>query len=306
MSHGYENVGTDEIRDRLTAEFAVIDPEILKQTKLPLIALLQEYIDKQEEDAVDNVVEEDDSVLMTSPDDVDQEEAEPHMPHISSPQWQDYVMRQFMDEELMEGNPTCDGCRRVVEELIGPLFHYGVSEYTPASVDNKGTATVVYAVNVVVTQESHPMYGKEIVITEIADSGPHNTDVPYCNHAAATAATRAESRCYRKLLRLRNTITAEEYSEQAEQFVDGTNWAPDNPIDENQISVMNLMCQRQCIDVMSFINSGQAIYTSIEMVPQATAQKMLQELNKFQRGVKAKPTNLKPYNPDWRKNESTN
>jgi len=303
MSHGYEDVGVVEIREKLRAEFGVTDPATLKQTKKALIALLQEKMKGDaDEEEINNIAEEEDSILVYSdPQEVEAESIDNNVvPHINSPNWQEYILRQFHDEELKDGNPTCDGCRRVVEEFLGPILSSGVSEYTPANINNKGTATVVYNVSVLISNESHPLYDNTITIVEIADAGQHNTVAPYCNHAAATAATRAEGRCYRKLLRLRNTITAEEYSERADQLAEGEAWTIDDPIDDNQISIIDLMCKRLDIDIMSFMNSGQSTYPSIEFVTKSTAQKMLQELNKIQRGVREKSTLLGNYDPEWR------
>lgn len=220
------------------------------------------------------------------------------IPNFGSEEWQDFLYRQFTDDELSDGNPTCDGCRRLVEQLIGRIGDRGVSEYTPANHDNRWSATVVYVVNVLVFNESHPSFQNNIAITEIADAGPHNTDAPYCNHPAATAATMAESRCYRKLLGLKK-ITAEENTARAQE---NERWEPDDVIDDSQIKVLDLMCKRLDIDVMSFINSGQSTYETINAVPRGTAAKMLRELNKIQRGDKEKSQSLQKYNSSWREN----
>jgi len=303
MSHGYEDVSVETIRDKLHTEFGVTDPSVLQQRKKILIALLQEKMrGDADEEEINNITEEEDSVLVYSdPQEVGAESIDNNVvPHINSPNWQEYILRQFHDEELKDGNPTCDGCRRVVEEFLGPILRSGVSEYTPANINNRGTATVVYNVSVLISNESHPLHDNTITIVEIADAGQHNTVAPYCNHAAATAATRAEGRCYRKLLRLKNTITAEEYSERANQLAEGEAWTIDDPVDDNQISIIDLMCRRLNINLLSFINSGISKYDSIELISKSTASKMLQELNKIQRGVKDKSTLLGNYDPEWR------
>ena len=42
-------------------------------------------------------------------------------PAYGSEEWNDYVMSQFHSGELFDGNPTCAGLRRVVEELLGTI-----------------------------------------------------------------------------------------------------------------------------------------------------------------------------------------
>jgi hypothetical protein len=225
-------------------------------------------------------------------------EAEDIIPNYGSDEWNDFLLRQFKDDELYDGHPTCDGCRRLVERYIGKLGDRGISEYTPATTDNRWSATVVYVVHVAVTNPTHPNYQYHLAITEIADAGPHNTDAPYCNHPAATAATMAESRCYRKLLGLKS-ITAEENTERAQEF---ERWEPDEVIDDTQIKTLDIMCERLDIDVMSFVNSGRSTYDNIAVVPRGTAAKMLRELNKIQRGTKEKAKSLQKYDPNWRAN----
>lgn len=301
MTHGYENTNIDEIRNILKDQWQVTDEEVLKQTKIPLVKLLLakeesslEILGKALDDAV---VEEDDNVVFAENliDDI----------AYGSPQWSDYVLRQFTNEELDDGNPKCDGCRRVVEQLLGPIVSCGVADYTPASIETNGTATVLYTIEVAINNDIHPLCGQNIILTDIADVGPHNTEAPYSNYAAATAATRAEGRCYRKLLRLTNVITAEEKSDVAEQYVAADAWSPDNPIDDNQINVIDIMCRRLNISVIDFINSGVSVYPTINHVTKSTAQKMLQELNNIQRKTKDKPKTLGGYVENWREFDSS-
>lgn len=225
-------------------------------------------------------------------------------PNFGSEYWNDYVMRQFKDSELMDGAPTCDGCRRVFEDLVGTILECNIPSYIGPSTENKGTATVVVEMVVYITNDTHPAHGRNVRIQEIADVNDMNTDAPYSRHPSATAATRAEGRGLRKLLRLRNVITAEEKSEAAEQATDAS-WEPDEPISDAQINLLDMLCgpARLNINVKNFINSGRKLYTDVREVSKTTAQRMIQELNKIQRGEKPKAPGVVGYVPDWYNNK---
>ena len=252
--------------------------------------------DEQEEDAVFANAEEELDDLGAEP-----EQAQDTMPAFGTEQWHDYVMRQFHDNELINGAPTCDGCRRILEQLVGIIISTSIDSYIGPSNENKGTATVVVGVEVFITNDTHPAHSRNVKVQEIADVNPANTDAPFNKYPSATAATRAEGRALRKLLRLRGIYTAEEVSRVAEEE-DNNDWEPDEPITDSQINVLDMLCGagRLNISVKDFINSGRKTYGDIREVTKSTAQRMIQELNKIQRQAKKKPPGIKAYVSDWR------
>lgn len=305
---GYESTTVDEIRRILHDDHGIDDEEFLTNTKTVLVAKLLELTapdtepDEEEVDAVLDAVEEDSDDNAMQP--YTEEEAQAAMPAYASEQWHEYVMRQFRDDELVENAPTCDGCRRVIEEVLGIIVESTLPKAFPPSTANNGTATISVCIKLFVTNESHPLKGEYMVCEEIADVNKDNCDHPYYKYASATAASRAEGRALRKLLRLRNVVTAEEASEKAETADADCDWQVDEPITDSQINVMDMMCRRLDIDVMDFVNSGRRSYDEIEMVTKGTGQRMIQELNKIQRKAKNKPETVKPYDASWRtKNE---
>lgn len=304
--HGYENTSVEEIRTKLRDEYNIISPEILKQNKTQLIQVLKEHEDNSVKDILDNVEEEDAGEGEVQDDNVGAEsnivedKSEPDvMPAFGTKQWPEYVMRQFHEDELIGGNPTCDGCRRVVEHLIGPIISSNVHDYVAPNKDNHGTAVVVFMVMVHVTLETHPAYQNNITYSDIADVNKYNTDEPYNKYSTATASTRAEGRVLRKILKLKNVATAEEISERAENNEDII-WETDEDITQNQISVIDMLCRRHDIDVMGLINSGRNNYPAINAVPKKVAQTMIQFLGDVQRGVKKRPQNIGAYKENWR------
>lgn len=304
--HGYENVSIDEIRNKLRNEHNIVSPDILKQNKTQLVQILKEHEDNSVKDILDNVEEEEEEqdageIKGGEDDKVDTPEPEVEiMPAFGTKQWPEYVMRQFHEDELIDGNPTCDGCRRVVEQLIGPITQSHVHSYVAPNKENHGTAVVVFAIDVFVTLDSHPAFHREIAYSDIADVNRYNTDEPYSKYSTATASTRAEGRVLRKILKLKNVATAEEVSERAENDEEII-WEADEDITNNQISVIDMLCSRHDIDVMGLINSGRKTYPAIEAVPKKVAQTMIQFLGDVQRGAKKRPKNVGSYNPNWRK-----
>lgn len=229
-------------------------------------------------------------------------EEETRIPVWGSADWSDYVLSQFRDEELDNNAPKCDGLRRVAEQLIGPIVSTRIvkSELHRQPVD---IATVVVGIEIVVHNTRHPAYSEAvntIYVEDIADCGLHNTEKTYAIHASATAATRAEARALRKVLRIRGIIAAEEAGEINEEYISG-GWKPDDPIEDTQISVIDLQCKRQNINVLNLVNSGKTKVDNIEQLSKATACQIIQYLSDIQRGEKQLAVGIGTYDPDWRK-----
>lgn len=314
---GFEQTTIEEIRTSLRDEYGVTDEVLLASKKTVLVQHLLKLqgvstidspgekeidaiLDKVEIDTVfDDATEESDDSAMQP---YSEAEASESMPVYASEAWHEYVMKEFRDDELMDGAPTCDGCRRVVEVVLGPIVESTIPVSHPPTVQNNGTATVGVRIAIQVTNEEHPLCGSVIACEEIADVNKGNCDPPYYKYTSATASSRAEGRALRKLLRLRNVITAEEASDTAETTDDNCEWSVDDPVSDSQIHVMDMMCSkdRLNISVMDFINSGKNSYDEIHTVTKSTAQRMIQELNKFQRKIKDLPKTVGPYDKNWR------
>lgn len=240
----------------------------------------------------------DDNIIMPIP------ENEEKIPAWNSPEWSDYVLSQFTDNEIENGAPKCDGLRRVAELLIGPILNTKIVT-NMFSRQPSDIATVVVGVEILVTEPHHPLSseinGNNVVYAEdIADCGPHNTETKYAAHASATAATRAEARALRKLLRIRGIIAAEESGEINPEYVSG-GWQPDDPIDDTQIGVIELQCKRQNVNVLNLVNSGKSKVNKIEELSKSTASQIIQYLSDLQRGQKQLPVGIGTYDKDWRK-----
>lgn len=223
----------------------------------------------------------------------------PTIPTMDSPEWADYVLSQLRNDEMDQGNPTCDGLRRVTEYLIGPIVGRDVRIHQSPNKDNYGTATVVCSVKVLNNIPDHILYGREIQEEDAADVNKYNTQKPFCLHPTATATTRAEARALRKILRLKKVVAAEELAgEVTEDFADA--WKPSDPVQDEQINLLDIVCQRCDINVMEYINSGERIYNSIYELDKNKAQAMIQHINKIQQDKVSRPHGVGKYDANWR------
>lgn len=120
---------------------------------------------------------------------------------IGSPEWNEYVMSLFSDEELDENKrPLVHGLRRLAQLLLGKIVFSGPTTVFPAtSIDHPGRATVVYTVT----------FSNGVTYSEVADCYIDNTDDFVSVYPVATASTRAEARALRKALQIKS-VAAEE------------------------------------------------------------------------------------------------
>tara|TARA_Y100001937_G_scaffold32893_2_gene46890 strand:- start:2506 stop:3450 length:945 start_codon:yes stop_codon:yes gene_type:complete len=301
--HGYEDVSVKDIREELIS-LGVEDQEILSQSKKPLVQLLIETKEKKANELFEFDSEEED-ILSAVDTDALSSSLELVQPSFNTEKWSEWVMSQFADDELENGAPTCDGLRRVAEDVIGPIAKVEVIKNDTPTVSNKGNATVVVGVTIEpVLLDSHPRHGSYIYVEDLADANRLNTPEEIFKHPSATAGTRAESRVYRKMLRLRKVLTAEELASNESTLEE--EWSPSTPITEQQITVIEMLCKRTNLNVLEFINCGDLKYVCIEQVSEQSAQKMLQHLNRIQRKDAPRPDGVGVYDENWKvKNDDT-
>ena len=66
-------------------------------------------------------------------DKVEEEEAVETTPVYGSQEWHDYIMEKFEKRELIDGNPTCAGLRRVAEDVLGSIVVSRPSQVFPST-----------------------------------------------------------------------------------------------------------------------------------------------------------------------------
>lgn len=240
------------------------------------------------EDLVENVIE------------VVQEERPPY----GSKEWNDFVMAKFDPSEMIDGNPLVHGLRRVSEDLLGDIIASRPTQVL-ASDDPDGPGRATVAFEVVFDWMNS---GQIRTYGDVADVWHGNTDDLFCAHPAATAATKAESRCLRKALKIR-CVAAEEIARHKDvaaivrrsiktQPSDG-DWTEKDSITMPQVNFIDAKCKQLDINLENFINQGEKSYGSINDVSKMTASKMLKILNEYQNNSKELPESIKGYK-NWR------
>jgi hypothetical protein len=226
-------------------------------------------------------------------------------PDQSSPEWHDYVMSKFTDYELVEINgekyPNCYGLRRVVELLVGNIVESkptNIIVSPDATGSNPGRVTCIYEVTIR-DYETHMLkkYG------DVAEVFSLNCDDLFLAYPAATAVTRAEGRCLRKLLKVR-CVAAEELTRnknvgEAVKAViksaptDGS-YQADDPLSGAQIKAIQSRCEILGIDIMKFINSYEQDkkYNKLEDVRKKVAIPMIGLLNDYQNNKEPIPVHI--------------
>ena len=226
---------------------------------------------------------------------------EDNSPTIGSDEWHDYVMSHFKANELIDGNPTCAGLRRVAEILLGEIMFSGPTQIFPATDANgPGRATVVFTV-----EFNWMDSGLQKSFAEVADVWHCNTDDLFCAHPVATASTRAEGRALRKALKVR-VLAAEELAKKdivnvvQQSLSTSGEYDPDDRISPQQITFIDNKCRQLDINVVEFINIGSENYRSVNDVKRDNGKKMIRVLNEYQNETKDIPENVLGYQEDWR------
>lgn len=199
----------------------------------------------------------------------------PGMPEDTDPGWHDFIMQQFTHDELNKGYPNVNGLRRLCERYVGIITFSGVKNVIPLG----DSRLVEYQVIVDTITAGVRTY------SDIAEATDANTPYPFNKHLASTAASRAASRVFRQLLKLR-CLSAEEMAAEAVP-TDG------EKINSTQIAFIKSKANTLNIDVMKFVNVGGSTYKAIEDVPYSAAAQMTQTLSQYQNGELQVPEDIK-------------
>lgn len=297
MSHDTLKMKVDDIRRVLIDEYGYKE-DVVHDTK-GKAALVEMLNDAEKETAiVDNIDfgdgKDDDGDFVPVNEDEEIEDAD-IPPIIGSPEWHDHVMSQFTKEELLDGNPTVDGLRRVAEKLIGEIVSIKTDIIqTPEQItlpnatnDRRATAKVT------VTFDGGSCFDGA------GDVYWGNTDKMYRNFPISVAETRAEGRALKRALRLRKVNAAEELSKDIDHDPSNSMMNDENGLASPvQLRFIDLMCSKDRLNV-----DAEKLLTQLGMSKATLNYKQALEVNeklsKFQNQEEKIPEDIVGYIPNW-------
>lgn len=221
-------------------------------------------------------------------------------PDRSSPEWNDYVMSLFEDDELFDGRPTCNGLRRVAELVLGPVAVSRPSQVFPPTDDGGlGRATVVWEV----------VFANGQLFSDVADCWEGNTDDAFCVFNTATAATRAEGRALRKALGVK-TVAAEEMTSKntasvAKEISSKRNSSTEGEYDDSQrmtdpqANFIDVKAKQLDINVAEFFKVVFNLNVN-RKIDKRQASAAIERLNEYQGDNSLIPEEILSYSNDWR------
>lgn len=213
------------------------------------------------------------------------------VPAVGSVEWTPFVMSKFRDDELFEGCPTVDGLRRVCLEHLGDVIESVTDCVQAPNAANMNHSCVMHTLTLDCYDGVRRKY------SGLADVFTGNGDNPVFSfqYSSATCETRAEGRAYRRALRLRGVVAAEELGTvpPEESGADGTMSAA-------QQNVYSIICKRLNINVMKYLNkSKQGPFKSAHTVPYSVAVKAFASLQGYQQDMGSIPVDIKGYDDTW-------
>lgn len=168
---------------------------------------------------------------------LDNNETKNVVPDRCDPEWTQYVLGQFMDDEVDGENPRVDGLRRVAQDLIAMIIEEGCDLVACPTVENGMRACV----------KAWIVFDNGQRFEALADASPANvTGEEYAIYLTAMADTRAKGRCLRNALGLKRVVAAEEVSHKIGLGVDGNS---DAAIHNGQITAMHLVANRLKVSI---------------------------------------------------------
>jgi hypothetical protein len=220
----------EDIRDKLKNEYGYSEEAL---SKIKGITALREALSLEEVD-IENVSNEE---KYESNDNIVQGDFG----------WHDYVMSQFHEDELYEGQyPTLKGLRRVAYRLFGILQSEIVELKATLDESSPGRAYCLYKL---LLADGRTYYGA-------ADAYRGNIQGDYNIYPVAIAENRAEARAYRKALML-NVVAAEEMSgSEKTEFVSvlSGEYSEDSMISSGQLKVLENKTKDLGISLQKFLD----------------------------------------------------
>lgn len=287
----YTDMKVGELREELVNKGRFTESEAKKLKKEELVKELESLND--DNDSLDAVLDNAE-VVEETPIDADTIDSLP--PNYNSPDWSDYVMSHFSDDELTEGKPNIVGLRRVAGLLLGPIVSSNPTRIESFMDPNGGPGRAFCTYKIVFDPwmaNSHEdlATGSGLEAREFggsADSFVGNTDDEFAVFPVAVAETRAEARALKRALQITKVAAEELTSKDPSEVVaigqpqSEPEWDETGKIGDAQKTFIKNKCKALGIDMNKFINSGEESYKSIDEIRRNIAAKMIQRLNQYQ------------------------
>jgi len=168
------------------------------------------------------------------------------IPTKNDPEWTQYVLGLFMDDEVDGKNPRVEGLRRVSEILVGELIEEGCDLISAPTESNRFRACVK-AWGVFATK-----YGQNKRFEALADATTDNCFEDYATFLVAMADTRAKGRMFRNALGLRRVVAAEEVNK---TFAMASEIQPGGDIHVGQITVIRMMAEQHGFSIPTILDN---------------------------------------------------
>ena len=295
-----EKMTVKDLRGSLEKEHGYSKEDLNTMKKSQLVGLLEGELVPEisdfspEEDVVVDALSKSDAVPEEAPA-TENPKKESNLPTINDLEWSDYVISLMEYGELVNGNPTVDGLRRIVGVVLGDIIESHTNIAQVPTKENMGRAAVSHTVTVLARS------GLQISATGSADSWYKNTDMPYSKFPVSMAETRAEGRALRRLLKLK-VVAAEELSQVAQE--DEEHYA-NQFINNNQENFIDTLCKNTGrgldINVKNLLSHvGSKTYVSVKEVEYDVAAEAIKSLSEWQQDTDSIPQQIKTYDASWR------
>ena len=220
-------------------------------------------------------------------------------PSMLSPEWHDYAMTLFQEDEMMNGHPLVAGLRRVCELVLGPMVFSGPTWVKPTDRDDHhGRATVIFTVE----------FANGLKCSEVADSWEGNTDDMFCAFAVAIASTRAEARALRKVLKIKGVAAEELTKKDTAKIVrdlskqtnsSGGDYNDSARMSDAQSNFIDVKCKQLNVNGSKLLSSVFNVSSS-KKITKKVASDIIDRLNEYQRDKSSIPSEVTGYNEEWR------
>lgn len=220
-------------------------------------------------------------------------------PHMLSPEWHDYAMSLFNEDELVDGHPLVAGLRRVSELVIGQILFSGPTQVFPVQRDDHhGRATVVFTIK----------FANGSTYSEVADSWEGNTDDMFCAYAVAIASTRAEARALRKALKIKGVAAEELTKKDTAKIVrdiskqtssSAGDYDDQGRMSDAQANFIDIKCKQLNINGTKLLKDIFSVDYN-KKVSKKVASDIIDKLNDFQRDKNTIPQEIVGYTEEWR------